>query len=320
MIDRDDVIAGYRLILGREPENEAAIQNHMRARDLQELRWTFIRSPEFRRDPLSRRVVSPPWVSRMLRRVMRNAGRRRVRIEECDFYHSMTFPDGSEVTGVWDLRTCFSDYIGGINLHGKTVLDVGTASGFVAFQCEKRGAMVTAHDMKSNSSAPHVPFASSPYYNKYDDWLRDIDVSLARMHNGFWYAHDKFDSRVKVIHAPLSSLPRLIPPHDIVIAGAVIEHVSDPISAIGHLSKLAKETLVLASTPVIEAEDLLMKAITTLNEPQYDYTWFAMSTGLLRRVLENVEFRVTKIGSSRHFFVPQKAWADRPVLVILPAG
>jgi SAM-dependent methyltransferase len=48
MVSRDDVVAAYRLILGRAPENDKAVASHMRARDLESLRRTFLDSPEFR--------------------------------------------------------------------------------------------------------------------------------------------------------------------------------------------------------------------------------------------------------------------------------
>lgn len=47
MVTRDEVIWGYRLILGREPESEAVIDHHARARDLPALRRTLIESEEF---------------------------------------------------------------------------------------------------------------------------------------------------------------------------------------------------------------------------------------------------------------------------------
>ena len=42
------------------------------------------------------------------------------------WYHTMRFPDGSEVKGSWTIDD-FDQYIGGYDLKGKTVLDVGTA-------------------------------------------------------------------------------------------------------------------------------------------------------------------------------------------------
>lgn len=47
MVTRQDVVYAYRLILGREPENEQVIQDHMDVPDLAALRERFIAAPEF---------------------------------------------------------------------------------------------------------------------------------------------------------------------------------------------------------------------------------------------------------------------------------
>ena len=44
---RDDVIQAFRLILGREPEGNVAIEDHMRASSVAELRLALLHSPEF---------------------------------------------------------------------------------------------------------------------------------------------------------------------------------------------------------------------------------------------------------------------------------
>jgi SAM-dependent methyltransferase len=47
MVTREDVLAAYRMILGRDPENEIAVQSHMRARTVESLRRAFLDSAEF---------------------------------------------------------------------------------------------------------------------------------------------------------------------------------------------------------------------------------------------------------------------------------
>lgn len=56
----------------------------------------------------------------------------------------MSFNDSEQAIGAPDIRGLFDQYIGDYALVGKTVLDVGTASGFIAFDAEKTGALVTA--------------------------------------------------------------------------------------------------------------------------------------------------------------------------------
>lgn len=50
-VTREEVIAGFRLILGRDPGDEASIAAHMRIRDAMELASVLLRSPEFARSP-----------------------------------------------------------------------------------------------------------------------------------------------------------------------------------------------------------------------------------------------------------------------------
>ena len=59
--------------------------------------------------------------------------------QDCHWYHTIDPPSGS-VTGEWDLRNRFDDYVGHVDLSGKRVLDIGTASGFLTWEAERRGA------------------------------------------------------------------------------------------------------------------------------------------------------------------------------------
>src|SRR5213078_133228 len=72
-------------------------------------------------------------------------------LDECWFYHVMDLPEVGIVNhpGSWDLRGRFDEYIGHTPVAGKTLLDVGTASGFLTFEAERRGATVTSFDVSS---------------------------------------------------------------------------------------------------------------------------------------------------------------------------
>ncbi len=235
-----------------------------------------------------------------------------IQLSDCFFYHSMTFPDGSKVLGDWDLgEESFSDYIGNIDVRGKTLLDVGTATGFIAFQAERRGAKVTAYDLDGPASVRLVPSNSTKYHTDHAAWEKQCDDGIAWLTNGFWYAHHRMKSNVRAVYCALAELPDRIPEMDIVIAGAFFEHISDPVSAIGFLSRIAKETLVFAFTPVIESDDLFLKMYPS----EHPWSWFTLSTGLLRHILEKVGFRITKIGSSRQYARFCDQWFVRPTIV-----
>ncbi len=47
------------------------------------------------------------------------------RLEDCYFYHTMELPGLGVRRGHWDLRGKFYDYVGGVDVAGRSVLDVG---------------------------------------------------------------------------------------------------------------------------------------------------------------------------------------------------
>src|SRR5215208_5675015 len=64
----------------------------------------------------------------------------------CVFYHAIDLPSFGRQDGMWDLIGRFDDYVAGTDVSGRTVLDVGCATGFLTFEAEKRGATVTSFD------------------------------------------------------------------------------------------------------------------------------------------------------------------------------
>jgi tRNA (mo5U34)-methyltransferase len=61
------------------------------------------------------------------------------------WHHRMEFPHGVVSPGAYDPRGLFQ-LLDLPDLAGRRVLDIGTRDGFYAFECERRGALVTAVD------------------------------------------------------------------------------------------------------------------------------------------------------------------------------
>ena|SRR5687767_12615915 len=85
------------------------------------------------------------------------------RLEDCFFYHAMDLPGFGLVRGHWDLREKFDDYVGGVPMAGKSVLDVGTATGFLSFEAEKKGASrVLSFDQRDGAQQTSCPSKTNP--------------------------------------------------------------------------------------------------------------------------------------------------------------
>lgn len=212
----------------------------------------------------------------------------------CYWYHSMQFPDGEAVQGSWQIDD-FHQYIGSYNLQGKTVLDVGTASGFLAFNAEKHGAQVTGLDAASTVEFRHMPFASTLSYRDIKQsraiWERE---NLIPIKNSWWYAWHKFNSKAKCVYAPIAELyewPEQT--FDVVMAGAIVEHLSDPVYSIGAWARLAKEAVLIPFTDVLPLDELVIHPITNLDDPNVFYVWWHLSRGLYIKIFDNLGFDVT---------------------------
>ncbi len=212
---------------------------------------------------------------------------------ECHFYHAIDLPGGETIESVeWDLRGLFDQYVGDVSLAGKSVLDVGTASGFLAFSAERKGATVTAIDCRDAFDRDVVPFAGTGRYGDPAEWHEANSLDLVRLKNSFWYAWHALGSGVRVAYLPMRELARIDERFDIVIAGAIIEHLSDPVSALGAMGRAAREKVILPFTPLARGWGMKMSPLNRWRMPQHDYVWCALTRGLYEAVFANLGFRV----------------------------
>ncbi|WP_442755014.1 class I SAM-dependent methyltransferase [Methylocystis sp. JAN1] len=235
----------------------------------------------------------------------------------CYWYHSMEFPDGTRVEGSWDIPD-FANYVGYYDLRGKTVLDIGTATGYLAFNAEKAGATVTALDAASTREFRHVPFMHAQSFmdikTAREDWTQK---NLIPVKNSWWYCWHKYKSNAKCVYTPIPELYEWDTSFDVVLAGAIIEHLSDPVYSIGAWCKVAKEAVIIPFTDVIETEDLVMRPITSWTDPNFNYAWWTLSKGLYDRIFDNCGFDVEYVISrARHNHDPSgPSDAQRPTIL-----
>ena len=114
------------------------------------------------------------------------------------------------------------------DLSGKTVLDVGTWDGFMAFECERRGARVTAVDSYAWDTA-----------------------NVADTHNptgraGFDLAHEALNSGVFAVDCPvLDMTPEVCGTYDIVLFLGVLYHMRHPLLALERMAALTRDLLIV---------------------------------------------------------------------------
>jgi hypothetical protein len=195
---------------------------------------------------------------------------------ECEFYHSIDLPNVGLVHGAWDLRGRFADYTSGVPIAGKTFLDVGTATGFLSFEAEKHGAVVTSFDADSPERYEHVTGDKS-----HDP------THFRRLRNGYTFSHAKMQSRADLVLGDIYSMSDSVVRHDVVLVGQILVHLRDPLIALQQAAKVTKDTLIITEGS-FETDTPLQ---VFLGAQSY-YSWFHLSTGLYKTYLSMLGFDV----------------------------
>lgn len=220
-------------------------------------------------------------------------------IDECFFYHTIDLPEHGTQAGAWDLRGRFSDYIGGVDLTGQRVLDVGAASGFLSFSAEEAGAKeVVSFDLDTADRQHLLPFADSEYVNDHATWSTKQTAGFQRWKNAYWLAHRLRKSEAKVVYGDVYALPDDIGQFDVVILGAILEHLADPIRALASVAKHAGKTIVI-NTDYIDTDEPMAQFNGRPDRPEASYIFWTYSLGTYRHIMEILGFEIASVERNR---------------------
>lgn len=221
-------------------------------------------------------------------------------LDDCFFYHTMELPEFGLVRGQWDLRGRFNDYVGGVPVAGKSVLDVGTATGFLSFESEQRDASrVVSFDLGDARQQMFIPFKDKPFYADHEQFVEDHSVEVETWKNAYWLCHRLLKSGAEVFYGDIFRLPPALGQFDVAIVGAVLEHLNDQITAMASIARLTKETMVIV-TPVLETEERIARLEPTADNPGYDFTWWRYSVGAYREILKIIGFNIARVTEAQY--------------------
>ncbi|MDP6540303.1 MAG: hypothetical protein QF903_11115 [Planctomycetota bacterium] len=235
------------------------------------------------------------------------------KVDDCLFYHSMDIPGYGNVEGAWDLRKTVDAYLGGVDVAGKRVLEIGKASGFLTFHMEGRGGTVIAHDLSSTDDWDAVPYArrKAPTTQAdgepdpcrdWKEWLKFRQWGIRVINNGFWLAHGANASKARVVTSSVYELPLEIGPVDLTTFGSVLLHLRDPFRALQRALRHTRETVVVTDLapedgPAGSAHARFLPD-PTICEP-FD-TWWRLSPELVQRMLAVLGFEDSSVSRAQH--------------------
>jgi hypothetical protein len=224
----------------------------------------------------------------------------------------MELPGYGLIQGEWDLRNHIDEYLGFVPLKGKRILEVGTASGYLCFEMERRGAEVVAYDLSENDSWDVVPYGGVIT----DEQIEDRKRTIRGVNNAWWLSHGALKSRARVVYGPVYSIPEKIGPVDIATFGSILLHLRDPFLALQKASALTEEAIIVTDLMSIVPRQiyfpfrLLPRAIRRITVNRILYAplfmpkpekkfpwdgWWGLTPELVERFLQILGFTDTKI-------------------------
>jgi len=221
-------------------------------------------------------------------------------VAECEFYHTIDLPTLGTQVGHWDLRSGVEDYLGHQTFTGKRVIDVGTASGFLCFEMEKRGAQVIAFDSDGGLVDRHhdvIPYHDfeERFQLEYNDLFRELLAGLDRLKNSYWLSHRLLGSKARVLYGNIYDPPGIETLGDIdyVFFGNILLHLQNPLRAIAGFASQAREKCIITETAVSEADDDNPAAYLAIDDALKDnfHTWWRFTPGFFRRFLTALGYK-----------------------------
>ena len=138
-------------------------------------------------------------------------------VADCYFYHTMELPGRGVIEGRdWDLRGRVDQYLGNIDFAGQRVLEVGPASGFLAFEMEKRGADVISVEVTDEHGWDFVPYPDA----RLEEVFGPRRIVMQQLKNSYWFSHTALQSKARVYYGDAYNLPTALGEFDIAVMGA----------------------------------------------------------------------------------------------------
>jgi tRNA (mo5U34)-methyltransferase len=187
-------------------------------------------------------------------------------------YHHMDFGQGVILRGHYDMRRFVQHYDIPADLNGQRVLDIGTSSGYFAFECARRGADVVAIDIWEETAVGSIaPLLGLP--------IRYVRRSIYDLDSDFGQ-------------------------FDLVICGSLLLHLPEPFGAIQRIRNVCRGRATVSTACVADSRTNPepVCCFTGIKASDGDYwAYWLLGQEAMRRMFLAAGF--SRIGHVDHFLL-----------------
>lgn len=229
---------------------------------------------------------------------------RRPALVDCDFYHVVELPGGDLTSGQWDLRATAHEYLGGIEVADKRVLEIGPASGFLSFHMERRGARVVCVEPPMDAFWDLVPGPN------VEETGRRFAAHITRIRNSFWYLHRVYGSGVDCYEADLYNLPDGLPSFDIAVFGSVLLHCCSPAQMLDAVGELTEKQIVITERFFPDLAGQPLCRLIPSQDNGVRETWWQFSPDFFRQYLGILGFQKSDVTHHQQWYAAGNSWIE----------
>jgi glycosyltransferase involved in cell wall biosynthesis/SAM-dependent methyltransferase len=182
------------------------------------------------------------------------------------WYHTIDLGQGLVTPGSFDYRDCIGRFGFPPDLTGKTVLDIGSATGYFAFEFERRGAEVVSTELPAlvqwdrfpgepatdiietiRSRLAYHSISAGEQINATFRALSAEDLHHILLDGPFRFCHARLGSRVERVYGAIGDLGQILAGRtfDLVHMGDVLVHMINPLQGIAAAADLCCGELII---------------------------------------------------------------------------
>ena len=232
------------------------------------------------------------------------------------WYHTIDLPGGLVTPGLYDYRQTLPDFHFPADMRAMRVMDIGSATGFFAFEFARRGADVVSVELPSLEAIDRFPGQSidqiigkinrmivPPAVEGLNGYVKEYaaaELYHFMLRGPFEFCRQLLGARVERCYSPVYGLTKENTggAFDFVFMGDILIHTLHPLEALAAVAPLCRGAFVFAGLLADSPEDRPAMAYIGGDSLDSDeVSWWLPNQACLAALLKKLGFRtVTDVG------------------------